>query len=120
MCLSCGCGKPNDDHGDSRNITMNDLSSAAQAAGTTPDQVAQNIMSGLGVRRSSQGVSMTNQSAQGGLTQDASSSLPTDQGPDRPGQQITQFGTESGTAWQESQQMGRTGRGGVQTPNQQE
>jgi hypothetical protein len=25
MCLSCGCGKPNEDYGDSRNITLEDL-----------------------------------------------------------------------------------------------
>lgn len=43
MCLSCGCKKPNDDHGDNRNITMKDIDQAAQAAGTTRDQVAQNI-----------------------------------------------------------------------------
>src|SRR5690242_11153459 len=45
MCLSCGCGSPNDDHGDSRNITLNDLDQAAQAAGTSVGQVAQNISS---------------------------------------------------------------------------
>ena len=54
MCLSCGCGKPDDDHGDSRNITMDDVKRAAEAAGTTPDKVAQNIMSGSG---NQQGVS---------------------------------------------------------------
>ena len=35
MCISCGCGKPNDDHGDARNITMQDVDQAAEAAGTT-------------------------------------------------------------------------------------
>ncbi len=43
MCISCGCGNPNDDHGDPRNITMDDLNQAAQAAGTTRDRVLQNI-----------------------------------------------------------------------------
>ena len=43
MCMSCGCGSPNDDHGDSRNITLNDLDQAAQAAGSSVGQVAQNI-----------------------------------------------------------------------------
>src|SRR5213082_4233321 len=46
MCISCGCGKPDDDHGDARNITMKDLDQAAQAAGTTRDRVLQNIMQG--------------------------------------------------------------------------
>jgi len=44
MCVSCGCGNPNDNRGDSRNITMNDIDLAAQAAGTSREQVAQNIM----------------------------------------------------------------------------
>ena len=40
MCLSCGCGKPDDDHGDSRNITMSDLKRAAEAAGTNEEATA--------------------------------------------------------------------------------
>ncbi len=44
MCISCGCGEPNDDHGDSRNITLDDLNQAAAAAGTTRDRVLQNMM----------------------------------------------------------------------------
>ncbi len=56
MCVSCGCGKPNDAHGDNRNITMDDLNRAADAAGITPDQVAQNITQtaagGTGMRSS--------------------------------------------------------------------
>jgi hypothetical protein len=47
MCLSCGCGKPNDNHGDQRNITLDDLDQAGQASGTTRDQVVQNIASGV-------------------------------------------------------------------------
>lgn len=46
MCMSCGCGSPNDDHGDSRNITLNDIDQAAQAAGTTRDRVLQNMYGG--------------------------------------------------------------------------
>jgi hypothetical protein len=45
MCMSCGCGKPNDDHGDERNITREDLDRAAEAADTTPDRAAENIRS---------------------------------------------------------------------------
>jgi len=43
MCVSCGCGKPNERHGDDRNITQDDLDSAAAAASITPEQVAKNI-----------------------------------------------------------------------------
>jgi hypothetical protein len=43
MCLSCGCGEPNESHGDPRNITMQKLEEAAQAGGITPEQAAQNI-----------------------------------------------------------------------------
>lgn len=44
MCLSCGCGKPNEDYGDKRHITMKDLDQAAQAAEATREQVVQNIV----------------------------------------------------------------------------
>ncbi len=48
MCMSCGCGAPNDDHGDRRNITQDDLDRAAEAANISRDQAAQNIMSCCG------------------------------------------------------------------------
>jgi hypothetical protein len=47
MCVSCGCGAPNEKHGDNGNITMSDLERAAQAAGITTTQVADNIKSAL-------------------------------------------------------------------------
>lgn len=43
MCASCGCGKPNDDHGNPANITLTDIERAATAAGITPTQAAQNM-----------------------------------------------------------------------------
>lgn len=46
MCLSCGCGVPNDDHGDPRNITMDDLKAAADAAGMDIEDAAANIVDG--------------------------------------------------------------------------
>ena len=58
MCISCGCGKPNDDHGDARNITMKNVDQAAEAAGTTRAKVLQNIMQG------SQQTSTSNEQAQ--------------------------------------------------------
>lgn len=45
MCMSCGCGDVNEDHGDDRNITREDLARAAAAADTTPEQAAENIQS---------------------------------------------------------------------------
>ncbi len=44
MCMSCGCMEPNDNHGDPRNITQDDLDQAAQAANITREQAAQNVM----------------------------------------------------------------------------
>jgi hypothetical protein len=43
MCLSCGCGIPDEDHGDRKNITMTDIEDAADAAGLTVDEVLDNI-----------------------------------------------------------------------------
>ncbi|HET7900610.1 MAG TPA: hypothetical protein VFL59_05440 [Candidatus Nanopelagicales bacterium] len=43
MCVSCGCGKANENHGDSANITMQDLERAASAANISTSQVAENI-----------------------------------------------------------------------------
>lgn len=127
MCVSCGCGSPNDDHGDSRNITLNDLDQAAIAAGTTRDKVLQNMMGGSantgnagGQQVDQSGASSIAQSWPGGANQNQSSDsqLPADQPPTRPGQPGQQIGTESGTAWQESQQMGKTGHGGIQSEQQ--
>jgi hypothetical protein len=125
MCVSCGCGRPNDDHGDSRNITLNDLDQAAIAAGTTRDKVLQNMMGGTGNTSSTSdqqvdqsGASSIAQSWPGGANRSSDSQLPADQPAARPGQTGKQLGTESGTAWQESQQMGKTGQGGIQSPEQ--
>lgn len=43
MCLTCGCGEPNADHGDSRHITLNDLQAAADAAEISSDEAANNL-----------------------------------------------------------------------------
>lgn len=45
MCMSCGCGAPNDNHGNERNITQDDLDRAAEAANISREQAAENIMS---------------------------------------------------------------------------
>ena len=124
MCVSCGCGRPNDDHGDSRNITLNDLDQAAIAAGTTRDKVLQNIMGGSDKTGNQQvdnaGASSIAQSWPNGANskQSSDSQLPADQPPEKPGKPGKQLGTETGSDWQESQQMGKTGHGGVQSPEQ--
>jgi len=46
MCLSCGCGEPNERHGDDANITMEDLQRAAEAANVDAEQAADNIHAG--------------------------------------------------------------------------
>jgi hypothetical protein len=43
MCVSCGCGKYDDDHNDDRHLTMTDLQDAADAAEIDLNEVAQNI-----------------------------------------------------------------------------
>ena len=43
MCMSCGCGDASDDHGNSDNITEEDLQRAAKAADISKEQAADNI-----------------------------------------------------------------------------
>lgn len=57
MCVSCGCGHPNENDGDSRLITMKDLDQAALAAGITREQVVQNIVNGTTPMQGQQGSS---------------------------------------------------------------
>jgi hypothetical protein len=44
MCASCGCGKPNDQHGDSRHITLDQIQEAAKASDISAMEVAKNLM----------------------------------------------------------------------------
>jgi hypothetical protein len=45
--MSCGCKQYDEDHGDPRNLTMNDFKDAAEAAGSDVQQVAKNIAEGF-------------------------------------------------------------------------
>lgn len=45
-CLSCGCGLPHEDHGDHRNITVEDVEAAGQAANLAPGAAASNVANG--------------------------------------------------------------------------
>ena len=49
MCVSCGCGKPNDSHENPNNINMNELQKAAKAANETVEDVAKNIAESVGL-----------------------------------------------------------------------
>ena len=47
MCLDCGCGELNEDHGDARHLTLDSIRSAAQASEISVDEAMKNIADGL-------------------------------------------------------------------------
>jgi hypothetical protein len=47
MCVTCGCGQLEENHGDPRNITLSQFREAAQAAGVDMQQLQRNIQQGL-------------------------------------------------------------------------
>jgi hypothetical protein len=51
VCLSCGCGRPSDPHGDPANITMAVLLAAAAAGNVSPSEAAANILAGVGGKK---------------------------------------------------------------------
>jgi hypothetical protein len=54
MCLSCGCGEPNDNHGDDKHITLDMLQEASEAAEISPEEAANNIVETLRRAQASQ------------------------------------------------------------------
>ncbi len=62
MCLNCGCMEPNDRHGDSANITLDDVQHAAEANGQSLQETWQNMdrtyeeAQGQGMVKESQGM----------------------------------------------------------------
>jgi hypothetical protein len=48
MCLDCGCGEPNERHGDDRHIIMDDVQAAAKASEISVEEAKRNIIEGLG------------------------------------------------------------------------
>ncbi|HJP65580.1 MAG TPA: hypothetical protein VKA30_04670 [Actinomycetota bacterium] len=47
MCLTCGCGEPNADHGDPAHITYDDFKKAAEAADVSVEEAANNLQQTL-------------------------------------------------------------------------
>ncbi len=47
MCLTCGCGEPDNDHGDPAHITYEDLKAAADAAEISLDEAVGNLQDTL-------------------------------------------------------------------------
>lgn len=47
MCLDCGCGEPNERHGDERHIIMDDVKAAAEASELSVEEAARNISDGM-------------------------------------------------------------------------
>ena len=43
MCATCGCGIPEDKHGDERNINWSEIEAAAQANDISTDEAVKNI-----------------------------------------------------------------------------
>jgi hypothetical protein len=43
MCANCGCGIPEDKHGDDRNINWSEIVASAEASGITPAEAVRNI-----------------------------------------------------------------------------
>jgi len=132
MCISCGCNDPADNHGDTRNITLQDIDAAAQAAGTTREKVLRNIsdvtqpaqQNATTSAHSRQDGYLETKGKEGyGRTEERSgepaSANPAQQGynpthsgarhaKNQPGTQVETPGRETGTSWGEDQQMGYT------------
>lgn len=43
MCANCGCGIPEDKHGDDRNITWSEIVASAEASGISSREAVENI-----------------------------------------------------------------------------
>ncbi|MGH9183614.1 MAG: hypothetical protein ACRDZ9_07395 [Acidimicrobiales bacterium] len=43
MCANCGCGIPEDKHGDDRNVAWSEVRAAAEANSQSPEQAINNM-----------------------------------------------------------------------------
>jgi hypothetical protein len=55
MCLNCGCGQPDEDHGNPANITADDLRAAGDANGQSLRESTQHIVEAVELLESSVG-----------------------------------------------------------------
>lgn len=62
MCVSCGCGKYSENHGDDRHLTMEDFDQAAQAANISMDEVFKNIQKWSSEYKSASGMQSSGKS----------------------------------------------------------
>jgi hypothetical protein len=132
MCISCGCNHPADNHGHKRNITLQDLDAAAQAAGTTREKVLANIsdvtqtsqQNATSFARPRQDGYLETEGTEGYGGTEERSGEPTNTNPaqqgynpaysgarhakNQPGKQVETPGRETGTSWGNDQQMGYT------------
>lgn len=132
MSENSGSGKPNDDHGDSRNTPVKNPDQANQAVGKSTGEVSQNTVTGgnqtsvgtSGEPESGSSSSQQSQPSKAGQSVGQQKDTSTWQRENKtqpqrkPGQHADSPGQESGTDWQESQQAGNTGRTGVQKPQE--
>ncbi len=111
MCLSCGCGKPDDDHGDARNITLQDVDEAAQAAGTTRARVFENIVQANRAPSSGNGQDAQRATPQAAgldaqvFSQSQAENNRDAQSQSRPGIYAPPIGYDSGSDWGQDQQI---------------
>ena len=122
MCLSCGCGKPNDNHGDARNITLQDIDAAAQAISTTRAKVLENMLDSTQqlLQGSQETAAQAGSSTQTSPSSQSLNSTPSREGYDpahsgvqpahkQTGKRVEEQENDTGSAWGEDLQMGQTG-----------
>jgi hypothetical protein len=68
MCLNCGCGQPNERHGNDANITADDLRRAGEANGQDVATSAANVRSALDTLTRSGSVDRPGTGRDAGLT----------------------------------------------------
>jgi hypothetical protein len=66
MCLNCGCGEPNESHGNDANITLDDVRRAGEANGQSVEESLRNM--GMAARQVVMGQA-EQQGSQGGQHQ---------------------------------------------------
>jgi len=47
MCMNCGCGKPDDNHGHPENLTADDIRAAARTNSQSLQETARNILAAV-------------------------------------------------------------------------